>query len=142
MFFLPSRPWRSPSSTARVLFFPLRSPSSFILMASSGGIGALNAVRVADMEAMSVDQLRPLKEQTDLEVNLQGSHNNIMTASTRLDIASTALHDLFLRHQGIYLPPLLFLPPYAGSWIANFVFMCPFPADRRLNFSSRGYLDS
>ncbi|KAK8956439.1 hypothetical protein KSP40_PGU015933 [Platanthera guangdongensis] len=39
MFFLPSRPWRSPSSTARVLFFPLRSPSSSILMASSSGIG-------------------------------------------------------------------------------------------------------
>ncbi|KAK8938157.1 putative prefoldin subunit 5 [Platanthera guangdongensis] len=89
-------------------------------MASSGGIGALNAARVADMEAMSVDQLRPLKEQTDLEVNLQDNHNKIRTASTRLDIPSTALHDLFLRHQGIYLPLSSFslclcLPPRLSS---------------------------
>ncbi|KAK8948266.1 putative prefoldin subunit 5 [Platanthera guangdongensis] len=76
-------------------------------MASSRGIGALNAARVADMEAMSVDQLRPLKEQTDLEFNLlQDSLNKIRTATTRLEIASTALHDLSLRPQGISLPPL------------------------------------
>ncbi|KAK8937620.1 putative prefoldin subunit 5 [Platanthera guangdongensis] len=84
-------------------------------MASSGGIGALNAARVADMEAMSVDQLRSLKEQTDLEINLQDSHKKIRTDSTRLDIASTALHDLFLRHQRIYLPPLLFLSMSVSS---------------------------
>ncbi|KAK8934493.1 putative prefoldin subunit 5 [Platanthera zijinensis] len=74
-------------------------------MASSRGIGAPNAARVADMEAMSVDQLRPLKEQTDLEFNLlQDSLNKIRTAATRLEIASTALHDLSLRPQGISLP--------------------------------------
>ncbi|KAJ0095046.1 hypothetical protein Patl1_16393 [Pistacia atlantica] len=67
-------------------------------MASSKGGGVL---RVADMEKLSIEQLKALKEQTDLEVNLlQDSLNNIRTATSRLEIASTALHDLSLRPQG------------------------------------------
>ncbi|XP_015575806.1 probable prefoldin subunit 5 isoform X2 [Ricinus communis] len=67
-------------------------------MASSKGGGA---ARIGEMEKMSVEQLKALKEQTDLEVNLlQDSLNNIRTATTRLEIASTALHDLSLRPQG------------------------------------------
>ncbi|CAL1374902.1 unnamed protein product [Linum trigynum] len=69
-------------------------------MASSKG-PASPAVRVAEMEKMSVEQLKAVKEQTDLEVNLlQDSLNNIRTATTRLDLASVALHDLSLRPQG------------------------------------------
>ncbi|XP_052295439.1 prefoldin subunit 5 isoform X2 [Citrus sinensis] len=61
-------------------------------MASSKGGG---------MEKMSVEQLKAIKEQTDLEVNLlQDSLNNIRTATSRLESASTALHDLSLRPQG------------------------------------------
>ncbi|KAI3986367.1 hypothetical protein MKX01_002212 [Papaver californicum] len=53
------------------------------------------------MEKLSLEQLKGLKEQSDLEVNLlQDSLNNIRTATTRLEIASTALHDLSLRPQG------------------------------------------
>ncbi|KAJ9178698.1 hypothetical protein P3X46_010560 [Hevea brasiliensis] len=73
-------------------------------MASSkggGGGGSSPVVRVAEMEKMSIEQLKALKEQTDLEVNLlQESLNNIRTATTRLEIASSALHDLSLRPQG------------------------------------------
>lgn len=55
----------------------------------------------AEMERMSVEQLKAVKEQTDLEVNLlQDSLSNIRTATSRLDLASTALHDLSLRPQG------------------------------------------
>ncbi|CAI0415412.1 unnamed protein product [Linum tenue] len=69
-------------------------------MASSKG-PASPAARVAEMEKMSVEQLKAVKEQTDLEVNLlQDSLNNIRTATTRLDLASAALHDLSLRPQG------------------------------------------
>ncbi|CAA3023765.1 probable prefoldin subunit 5 [Olea europaea var. sylvestris] len=64
-------------------------------MASRGaGVGL-------EMEKMSLEQLRALKEQADLEFNLfQDSLNNIRTATARLEIASTALHDLSLRPQG------------------------------------------
>lgn len=58
-------------------------------------------VAVAELEKLSVEQLKAVKEQTDLEVNLlQDSLNNIRTATTRLDLASTALHDLSLRPHG------------------------------------------
>ncbi|GFP89096.1 probable prefoldin subunit 5 [Phtheirospermum japonicum] len=54
-----------------------------------------------EIEKMSIEQLKGLKEQADLEVNLfQDSLNNIRTATTRLELASTALHDLSLRPQG------------------------------------------
>ncbi|KAK6122482.1 hypothetical protein DH2020_043768 [Rehmannia glutinosa] len=53
-----------------------------------------------EIEKMSVEQLRGLKEQADMEVNLfQDSLNNIRTATARLELASTALHDLSLRPQ-------------------------------------------
>ncbi|KAK6921476.1 Prefoldin alpha-like, partial [Dillenia turbinata] len=62
--------------------------------ASKGG----GMMRVGEM---SIEQLKALKEQTDLEVNLlQDSLNNIRTATTRLELASVALHDLSLRPQG------------------------------------------
>ncbi|PRQ36452.1 putative prefoldin [Rosa chinensis] len=54
-----------------------------------------------EMEKLSVEQLKAVKEQTDLEVNLlQDSLNNIRTATTRLELASSALHDLSLRPTG------------------------------------------
>ncbi|KVH99411.1 probable prefoldin subunit 5 [Cynara cardunculus var. scolymus] len=63
--------------------------------------GGTMAGRIPEMEKMSVEQLKAIKEQTDLEVNLlQDSLNNIRTATTRLDLASTALQDLSLRPQG------------------------------------------
>lgn len=58
-------------------------------------------MRLPEVDKLSVDQLKALKEQTDLEVNLlQDSLNNIRTATTRLENASSALHDLSLRPQG------------------------------------------
>ncbi|KAM7463271.1 hypothetical protein LguiA_031392 [Lonicera macranthoides] len=67
-------------------------------MASSKGRMMIGA---NEIEKMSIDQIKAVKEQTDLEVNLlQDSLNNIRTATSRLDIASTALHDLSLRPQG------------------------------------------
>ncbi|XP_010521869.1 PREDICTED: probable prefoldin subunit 5 [Tarenaya hassleriana] len=54
-----------------------------------------------EMEKMGIEQLKAVKEQADLEVNLlQDSLNNIRTATSRLDSASAALHDLSLRPQG------------------------------------------
>ncbi|XP_073314466.1 prefoldin subunit 5 [Primulina huaijiensis] len=54
-----------------------------------------------EIDRMSVEQLRGLKEQADLEVNLfQDSLNNIRTATARLELASTALLDLSLRPKG------------------------------------------
>ncbi|KAF6153316.1 hypothetical protein GIB67_003506 [Kingdonia uniflora] len=53
------------------------------------------------MEKMSIEQLKLVKEQSDMEVNLlQDSLNNIRTASIRLEIASNALNELSLRPQG------------------------------------------
>ncbi|XP_043715279.1 probable prefoldin subunit 5 [Telopea speciosissima] len=67
-------------------------------MASKGAAGV---VRVPEMEKLSLEQLKGLKEQSDLEVNLlQDSLNNIRTATVRLEMASNALHDLSLRPQG------------------------------------------
>lgn len=62
---------------------------------------------------MGIDQLKALKEQADLEVNLlQDSLNNIRTATGRLDSAAAALNDLSLRPQGflfrIYFFKLIF----------------------------------
>ncbi|XP_076927102.1 prefoldin subunit 5-like [Bidens hawaiensis] len=56
---------------------------------------------IAELEKMSVEQLKTIKEQSDQEVNLlQDSLNNIRTANTRLDLASAALQDLSLRPTG------------------------------------------
>ncbi|GAV72275.1 Prefoldin domain-containing protein [Cephalotus follicularis] len=63
-------------------------------MASASSVGG-------GMEKMSVEQVKAIKEQADLEVNLlQDSLNNIRTATARLQNASIALHDLSLRPQG------------------------------------------
>lgn len=73
------------------------------MASSKGEIGnpIRGGVAVAELEKLSVEQLKAVKEQTDLEVNLlQDSLNNIRTATTRLDLASAALHDLSLRPQG------------------------------------------
>ncbi|XVE92943.1 hypothetical protein REPUB_Repub01dG0147500 [Reevesia pubescens] len=68
-------------------------------MASSRG--GQQVVRVEDLEKMSLEQLKAVKEQADIDVNLlQDSLNNIRTATGRLEIASTALNDLSLRPQG------------------------------------------
>ncbi|PSR91000.1 Prefoldin subunit like [Actinidia chinensis var. chinensis] len=69
-------------------------------MASKGSGGGA-VMRAVEIEKMSVEQLRAVKEQADLEVNvLQDSLTNIRTATARLDVASNALHDLSLRPQG------------------------------------------
>ena len=50
---------------------------------------------------MSVEQVRALKEQVDMEVNLlQDSLNNLRSANARLELASTALNDLAVRPRG------------------------------------------
>lgn len=62
-----------------------------------------------EIEKLSVEQLRALKEQADLEVNLlQDSLNNIRSANARLEIAATALHDLSIRPQGLHSPTFSF----------------------------------
>lgn len=49
-----------------------------------------------------MEQLKSIKEQSDMEVNLlQDSLNNIRTATNRLDLASIALNDLSQRPQGL-----------------------------------------
>ncbi|XP_071701097.1 prefoldin subunit 5-like [Rutidosis leptorrhynchoides] len=64
-------------------------------MASSRGM------MISELEKLSLEQLKSVKEQTDAEVNLlQDSLNNIRTATNRLDLASTALQDLSQRPQG------------------------------------------
>ncbi|KAL6640912.1 hypothetical protein ACP70R_019093 [Stipagrostis hirtigluma subsp. patula] len=54
-----------------------------------------------ELDKLSVEQLKGLKEQTDLEANLlQDSLTKIRSALARLQSASAALHDLSLRPQG------------------------------------------
>ncbi|XP_015697418.1 probable prefoldin subunit 5 [Oryza brachyantha] len=54
-----------------------------------------------ELDKLSVEQLKAVKEQTDLEVNLlQDSLTKIRSAATRLESASAALHDLSLRPHG------------------------------------------
>ncbi|WVZ59398.1 hypothetical protein U9M48_009544 [Paspalum notatum var. saurae] len=54
-----------------------------------------------ELDKLSVEQLKGIKEQTDLEVNLlQDSLTKIRTAVSRLESASAALHDLSLRPHG------------------------------------------
>ncbi|KAL3824297.1 hypothetical protein ACJIZ3_020326 [Penstemon smallii] len=64
-------------------------------------MAAATPSRGMEIDKMSIEQLRGLKEQADMESNLfQDSLNNIRTATVRLDLASTALHDLSLRPRG------------------------------------------
>ncbi|RAL38694.1 unnamed protein product [Cuscuta campestris] len=68
-------------------------------MASSKGSGP--AAATVELEKLSVEQLKAVKEQTDLEVNLlRDSLNNIRTATARLGAASTAVTDLSLCPRG------------------------------------------
>ncbi|KAL6883749.1 hypothetical protein ACP4OV_011163 [Aristida adscensionis] len=54
-----------------------------------------------ELDKLSVEQLKALKEQTDLEVNLlQDSVTKIRSATARIESASAALHDLSLRPHG------------------------------------------
>ncbi|URD95042.1 Eukaryotic rRNA processing protein EBP2 [Musa troglodytarum] len=73
-------------------------------MASRGSKGAAatgTTIRASDMEKLSLEQLRSLKEQSDLEVNLlQDSLTKIRTAAARLENAAAALHDLSVRPRG------------------------------------------
>ncbi|OAY74662.1 probable prefoldin subunit 5 [Ananas comosus] len=63
--------------------------------------GSAGVIRAPEMERMGVEQLRSLKEQTDLEVNLlQDGLAKIRTAASRLESAAAALHDLSLRPHG------------------------------------------
>ncbi|KAA0066161.1 transcription factor TFIIIB component B''-like isoform X3 [Cucumis melo var. makuwa] len=79
----------------------IRSKAMASRKGGSGGGGEGVRSLELELEKMSVEQLRAFKEQTDMEVNLlHDSLNNIRTATSRLDIASAALHDLSLRPQG------------------------------------------
>ncbi|CAN6287906.1 unnamed protein product [Urochloa humidicola] len=54
-----------------------------------------------ELDKLSVEQLKGIKEQTDLEVNLlQDSLTKIRTATNRLESAAAALQDLSLRPHG------------------------------------------
>lgn len=66
------------------------------------------AATSSPISQLSVEQLKAVKEQSDLEVNLlQDSLNKIRTASIRLDNASSALNDLSRHPLGqIMLVPL------------------------------------
>jgi prefoldin alpha subunit len=72
-----------------------------------------NPVRI-ELDKLSVEQLKGLKEQTDLEVNLlQDSLTKIRTANARFENASGALQDLSLRPQG--KNPVPFFPAQRDS---------------------------
>ncbi|XP_047338757.1 probable prefoldin subunit 5 [Impatiens glandulifera] len=70
-------------------------------MASKGTVAGGGRGQQVEVDQMSIEQIKAIKEQVDLEVNLlQDSLNNIRTATGRLEIASIALSDLSLRPQG------------------------------------------
>ncbi|CAI9096974.1 OLC1v1033254C1 [Oldenlandia corymbosa var. corymbosa] len=73
-------------------------------MASSKAVGAGGAAGTPvaiELDKLSLEQLKAVKEQADAEVNLlQDSLTNIRSATARLDNASNALNDLSLRPQG------------------------------------------
>ncbi|CAD6212979.1 unnamed protein product [Miscanthus lutarioriparius] len=71
-----------------------------------------------ELDKLSVEQLKGLKEQTDLEFNLlQDSLTKIRTAATRLENASAALHDLSLRPHGTYLRKKMLVPLTASLYV-------------------------
>lgn len=80
----------------------MSSSSKGLTIGGNGGKGGGGGTPVAmELEKLGVEQLKAVKEQADMEVNLlQDSLNNIRNATNRLDIASNALHDLSLRPQG------------------------------------------
>ncbi|XP_042384794.1 probable prefoldin subunit 5 isoform X1 [Zingiber officinale] len=73
-------------------------------MASRGakGAGAAGGVlKASDLQKLSLDQLKAVKEQSDLEVNLlEDSLKKISVAAARLEAAASALDDLSLRPKG------------------------------------------
>ncbi|XP_074585887.1 prefoldin subunit 5 [Curcuma longa] len=73
-------------------------------MASRGakGAGAAGGVlKASDLQKLSLDQLKAVKEQSDLEVNLlEDSLKKINVAAARLESAAAALDDLSLRPKG------------------------------------------
>jgi len=87
---------------------------AFWLAMASSRSGGGPSMRALELEKMSVEQLKAVKEQADLEVNLlQDSLNNVRTATSRLELASSALQDLSLRPQGphsLSTASLLFSP--------------------------------
>lgn len=65
-----------------------------------GGGGGGGPVAM-ELDKLSIEQLKAVKDQADMEVNLlQDSLNNIRNATGRLDNASNALNGLSLRPQG------------------------------------------
>ncbi|XP_021300334.1 probable prefoldin subunit 5 [Herrania umbratica] len=73
-------------------------------MASSRG-GGQQVMRMGDMEKMSLEQLKAVKEQADVDVNLlQDSLNNIRTATARLRLLHSST--TFLRQGKKMLVPL------------------------------------
>lgn len=88
-------------------------------MVSGGGI---------DIDKLSIEQLKSIKEQSDLELNLlQDSLNNIRTATARLEIASTALNDLASRPKGTH-----FLLLYSNPLHLFFTQKCHFYAGKKM----------
>lgn len=72
-------------------------------MASSKAMGSGGGGGGIDIDKLSIEQLKSIKEQSDLEFNLlQDSLNNIRTATARLEIASSALNDLASRPKGTH----------------------------------------
>lgn len=77
------------------------SSSKGLSIGGNGGKGGGGTPVAMELEKLGVEQIKAVKEQADMEVNLlQDSLNNIRNATTRLDIASNALHDLSLRPPG------------------------------------------
>uniref|UniRef100_A0A452YHV2 Uncharacterized protein n=1 Tax=Aegilops tauschii subsp. strangulata TaxID=200361 RepID=A0A452YHV2_AEGTS len=89
---------------------------------TSSGVGqqaAMASPARIDVDKLSVEQLKALKEQTDLEVNLlQDSLSKIRTAATRLENATAALHELSLRPQGTAHPILTPSSPQRSIFLA------------------------
>ncbi|KAF8656633.1 hypothetical protein HU200_060577 [Digitaria exilis] len=98
-------------SSLRLCSSRLSSPGAAATSLTSKARAMASPGRI-ELDKLSVEQLKGLKEQTDLEVNLlQDSLTKIRTATTRLESASAALHDLSLRPHGAYsLPQSLSLP--------------------------------
>lgn len=64
---------------------------------SSSGNPVAGGLRVGELAKLSIEQLKAVKEQMDLQVNLlQYSLNNISSASACLDVTSSALQNLSL----------------------------------------------
>nr|AFK37967.1 unknown [Medicago truncatula] len=100
------------------------------MASSKSGSGAMT------LERMSVEQLKAVKEQADMEVNLlQDSLNNIGTATTRLELATTDLNDLSLSVPSVVKS--LFLSPLPSTFLLLFKILITFSSISELVISSR-----